>query len=78
MPLYDYYCDSCQTAFEAQRKIADREEADCPICQAIAKKTVSIPHVMLDGTDPAFPGEYAKWEKKRKQKLAQERKLTEN
>lgn len=35
MPIYEYYCPSCQKTFDMQRRMADRESpATCPHCQA--------------------------------------------
>lgn len=74
MPLYDYQCNSCNHLFTEIKSIAERDKAECPLCKAEAKKLISLPAIMLDGCDPAFPGAWAKWEKNRKQKVAQQRK----
>lgn len=72
MPLYDYQCE-CGNAFETLRPMSDRKSAKCPDCGAEAKFRISAPRVALDGTDPDFPGAYAKWAKNRNQKLKQEK-----
>ena len=72
MPLYDYSCDC--GPFEALNKVEQRSFAQCPKCGKVCKMKISAPHVRLDGTDPDFPGEWAKWEKKREQKMKVERK----
>jgi hypothetical protein len=46
----------------------------CPECDSEAVRLISTPHVRLDGTSGAFPGEAMKWERKRAEKLQQERK----
>lgn len=59
--LYDFKCPGCGLAFEGLAKCgADAKE--CPGCGAEAKRVpVAMPHVMLDGTDPAFPSAWDKW-----------------
>lgn len=74
MPMYDYKCSACGHDFEAIQPISKREESDCPECGARAVKLPSTPRVKLDGISGDFPGEYMKWEKKRKQHMAQEMK----
>ena len=34
MPLYDYQCEECGNAFEQNRPISQRDEADCPKCRS--------------------------------------------
>lgn len=42
MPLYEYYCASCDGAFELLRPARDAAlEQPCPICDADAKRIVS-------------------------------------
>jgi len=39
MPLYEYYCDNCDRAFEALRSIRDSDSpAACPQCGALADR----------------------------------------
>ena len=45
----------------------------CPECGEVAERLISTPHVKLDGTSGAFPGEAMKWDRKRAEKLQQER-----
>ena len=72
MPIYEYECTGCKEYFTSLKSIAERDNASCPLCSAPGKKLISIPRIALDGTDPGFPGAWDKWERKRKQKLAQE------
>jgi len=37
------------------------ESVICPICGKEAKKMLGYGTVMLDGTDPGFPGAWNKW-----------------
>ena len=73
MPMYDYEC-SCGHCFEAIKSMTQRYTADCPECGREAVQMLSTPTVKLDALSGDFPGETMKWEKKRNQKMAQERK----
>ncbi|EHS1736043.1 zinc ribbon domain-containing protein [Escherichia coli] len=42
MPIYNYSC-SCGNDFEKMRSISQRQEAECPICNQIAKQSLSAP-----------------------------------
>jgi hypothetical protein len=48
----------------------------CRICDNTATRVVSKPLVKLEGVTGSFPGAYHKWERKRNEKIAQERKLS--
>lgn len=63
MPTYDYVCKDCGKPFEAFRKIAERDNADCPHCEGEGAKQLSAPLVSLD---QSFPGEHMKWGRERK------------
>ena len=32
MPLYEYRCESCQTVFEAYKRLSDGAQEPCPAC----------------------------------------------
>ena len=55
------------------------KQSRCPQCGIYSPKIISTPRISLDGTDPAFPDAYDRWEKKRsaKQKI-EERQLQEH
>ncbi len=60
--VFEKYCDeSLKTAI-------------CPICEEVSNRIVSTPRIALDGCSGDFPGETMKWERKRAEKLSQERK----
>lgn len=48
----------------------------CRTCDNTATRIVSKPLVKLEGVTGSFPGAYHKWERKRNEKIAQERKLS--
>jgi hypothetical protein len=70
--MFDFQCDEGHT-HEAYVDSEVRSNP-CPECGKPAVRLISTPHVKLDGTSGAFPGEYMKWERKRAEKLAVERK----
>lgn len=76
MIIFDFRCETCDNKFE-KLVSSDTYEVNCTQCDGTAKRCVSTPRVMLDGTDPSFPGEWGKWDRKRKQKMAQEAKQQE-
>lgn len=62
MPTYDYQC--CGKKFERITSIAQRDNVICPLCNGLAKRLLSAPQIMLDGTDPGFPDAYDRWAKR--------------
>lgn len=63
MPTYNYKCTECEKAFEAFKRIADRDNADCPTCGGAGVKQLSAPSISLD---QSFPGQNMKWGRERK------------
>lgn len=41
MPLFEYHCETCNKTFEKLLK-QQEAEAQCPVCDAMAKKAVSV------------------------------------
>lgn len=79
MPTYSYDCRNCNKTHDMIRKINDRANPGvCPHCGGKTQYVISAPRVALDGTDPSFPGAWHSWEKKREQKMKQERKCFDN
>lgn len=72
MPIYDFICDKCTDKLEKLVK-SDVTGVTCP-CGGLMKRQISCPQVKLDGTDPDFPGAYAKWGRDREKRAAQHRK----
>jgi len=65
MPIYDMLCNKGHR-FERNLRIEYRhDEVECPECGEAAHMIISPVRSKLDGTDPSFPGEYLKWERKR-------------
>ena len=49
----------------------------CPKCRKEADKLISSPNFYLEGITGSFPGAAMSWDKKRKQKHAEEKKKQE-
>ena len=78
MPIYDYYCDSCDHSFDKLVRLADEDKPTaCPKCQSPSKREIKAPSIHLNGCDSGFPRAWSQWEKKRRQKVAQEQKKRE-
>lgn len=51
MPLYDFQCADCSHAFEAQRPIARRGDAECPKCGSRrVKRPIRAVHTPVRGS----------------------------
>lgn len=61
--LYDFYCNKCKSAFEGFAKMKEMQKT-CPNCGANAGRSLSVPHIALDGTDPSFSTAWDKWGKR--------------
>lgn len=49
MPVYEYKCEECENRFELlQRFDADRTQ-ECPKCQSMAKRVLSLGSFVLKG-----------------------------
>ena len=61
-------------------KFVDSEcrATDCKECGKEATRIISTPMVKLEGVTGDFPGEAMKWERKRAEKIAAERKSAAN
>lgn len=54
MPVYEYVCASCGSAFDRLRKYAEREHAaDCPRCGETSLPVLSAAAVRSAGGRPA-------------------------
>jgi putative FmdB family regulatory protein len=50
MPLYEYKCNKCGTAFEVIQKIAEPPMTKCPQCGGSVKKIISAPALQFKGS----------------------------
>lgn len=81
MLLYQYQCSKCGTACEQWRSIEDRNSSrPCAAigCGGELRHVLSLPAIVIDGTDPSWPTAGAKWERDRERRMAVERKNLEN
>jgi len=70
--MFDFRCAVSGEMFE---RYADASLTHCRCeCGAEAKRLISPSNVVLEGVTGDFPGAKIKWERKREEKLRQERK----
>jgi len=51
MPLYEYYCSTCELKFEALANLADHDKpAECPNCNNEAHRIISATAFILKGS----------------------------
>ena len=74
--FFDFRCQSCHNVSE--QFVKPDENPPCPYCEGNMLRLISAPTISLSGTDPDFPGEYEKWDKKRKAKVAEDKKFFDN
>jgi len=70
--IYEFKCQECKEIFD--RYVEYTQHSECPLCGGNADKIISAPRIDLEGYSGAFPGAADAWVRKRKQKLAQEKK----
>ena len=70
--FFDFLCENSHKT----EALVDSEEYTmlCKECGSEAKRTVSAPMMKLEGITGSFPSAYDAWERKRAEKLVQERK----
>jgi putative FmdB family regulatory protein len=49
MPIYEYFCKSCDKTFESFQKITDKPLANCPECGKKVKRLISSTSFALKG-----------------------------
>jgi hypothetical protein len=74
--LFDFLCEQGHTT----EGLVDTEvsEITCKVCGEAAKRLISAPRVNLEPFSGAFPGAYHAWNRKRAEKLAQDRKKADS
>ena len=50
MPLYEYKCDACGTAFEVIQRFSDPPVETCRTCGGAVHKMLSAPAIQFKGT----------------------------
>ena len=70
--LFNFTCNDCNETFE--KLIEYTQVTDCPFCGGQADKIITAPSIKLEGYSGAFPGAAMQFDKKHREKLAQERK----
>lgn len=60
MPIYEYVCPECNTAFEKLRSLSQSDEpCECPACKAEAKRKMSVFSAFsqtMSGVSKSVPG----------------------
>lgn len=74
--MFDFLCEQGHE----NEALVDTEvfEITCRVCEDVAKRTVSAPRTYLEPFSGAFPGAYHAWNRKRAEKMAQERKKADS
>ena len=71
--LNDYECTNCGLVEEHFLE-NDLTQCTCLQCGGVARKQQAVPNFQLPGNDKAgFPTAYDKWDKKRREKMAHEK-----
>jgi putative FmdB family regulatory protein len=63
MPLYEYKCSKCGSAFEVIQKISELPIKKCPQCGGSVKKVISAPALQFKGSG-FYITDYAKKDRK--------------
>ena len=64
MPIYNYTCGFCSHSQEELRSMDERNiKANCQNCGKKAQKALSVPTILLDGSDPNFVAAHDRWVK---------------
>ncbi len=50
VPIYDYYCESCDKTFEVSQKFTDEPIKICKFCSGTVRKLLSAPAIVFKGT----------------------------
>lgn len=52
MPIYEYFCDTCQGEFEARQSFFDSSVPPCPTCNGVGQvhKKFSPPAIVFKGS----------------------------
>ncbi len=70
--IYEFVCPSdhlTDAYIDSELRVTN-----CKVCGQTATRIVSKPMVKLEGVTGSFPGAAMQWERKRNEKMAQERK----
>lgn len=73
---FDFRCLTCD--LKSELLVKPDAKPSCPSCGGDTKRLISAPTIRLSGTDPSFPGEYEKWDRKRIKKAREDKKFYDN
>ena len=72
--LYEFICTGEEAHLFEKLTDAETRIVACPLCEEPSNRIVSTPRISLEGYTGSFPGAAISWERKRAEKLSQERK----
>ena len=72
LKIRDFRCYDCGIAAEHFVE-NDTDTVACQSCGGVATKIISPVSFTLEGVSGSFPGAHMKWEKRREEKMKQER-----
>ena len=70
--LYTFKCSPCGNTYDELTEYTTTHI--CPLCGEVSHKVLTAPMFKLEGITGAYPTAYDAWERKRTQKLNEERK----
>ena len=73
--IFNFTCRDCKEHFE--KLIEYTQITDCPSCGGQADKVITAPTIKLEGYSGDFPGAAMQFDRKHREKLAQEKKHSE-
>ena len=73
--IFEFKCSDCNEYFE--KYVEYTQKTECPSCGGQADKIISAPTVKLEGISGDFPGAAMQFDRKHREKLAQEKKHSE-
>ncbi len=75
MPQYVFKCSVCDAIAELYRAMKDRANpVQCRECGEPMRQQLTLPSLIIDGTDPAFPTAAGKWVRDRMRRMDKEKK----
>ena len=76
MPIYEYHCENCDFKFELLKSINENQSADCPKCNRLAKRQVSLPGGLVFKGSGFYINDYSKKNEKASSNIEKSKKET--
>lgn len=68
--IFNFSCRDCKDSFEKYTEYT--QVTECPSCGGQADKVITAPTIKLEGYSGSFPGAAMQFDRKHREKLAQE------